>query len=238
MKTACCGLLATTWKFRFGLFPVILLLLGNTVVQGAGGATSPIYSCTFQPGGWQRADWLRVKNPMGEHFGDWVQQPQCITNEVPAGTTAENFRGNLADSYSSMVYKEKVTGNVTITSTMAFAGEMAPLIVLAPDLPENAKGQKEYREHFEVVIFNQGVNIWRYLVKDGKLVFRKAAFASFRLEKDVKYPLQVSKVDKTLTVSIAGHSFGYFDDALPDTCYVGITGCEGLNRFYDFAVRR
>ena len=41
----------------------------------------------------------------------------------------------------------------------------------------------------------------------------------------------MKKVDKTLTVSVAGHTFGYLDDALPDSFYVGITGCEGLNRF-------
>jgi hypothetical protein len=223
MRTSFCGLLFLT-----------ALLLGNTAVHAGGGAATPIYSCTFQAGGWQRADWLRVKNPRSEHFGDWVQQPDCITNEVPAGTTA----GGPADSYSSMVYKEKVKGDVTITSTMAFACEMAPLIVLAPELPENAKGQREYREHVEVVIYNQGVNVWRHFVKDGKLMYRKAAFANFRLEKDVKYRLTVTKAGKTLTVSVGGHTFGYFDDGLPETCYVGITGCEGLNRFYDFAVRR
>jgi uncharacterized protein YneR len=115
---------------------------------------------------------------------------------------------------------------------------MAPLIVLAPELVENAKGQKEYRDHFEVVIYDEGVNVWRYFVKDGKLAYRKAAFAGFRLEKDVKYALAVKKTGKTLTVSVAGHTFDYFDDALPEACYVGITGCEGLNRFYDFTLRR
>ena len=35
-----------------------------------------------------------------------------------------------------------------------------------------------------------------------------------------------------------GHDFGYIEDALLDSFNVGITGCEGLNRFYDFAVRR
>ena len=81
------------------------------------------------------------------------------------------------------------------------------------------------------------MNIWRCFVKDGKLIIRKTAFASFRLEKNVKYLLKVNKTDKMLTVSIAGRTFGYFDDALPDAFYVGITGCEGLNRFYDFTVR-
>ena len=30
---------------------------------------------------------------------------------------------------------------------------------------------------------------------------------------------------------------GVFDDSLPDEFYVGISGIEGVNRFYDFDVR-
>jgi hypothetical protein len=116
---------------------------------------------------------------------------------------------------------------------MAFAHKMAPLILLAPDLLENAKGRRECSERFEVVIFNEGVNVRRHRLKDGKLTYQKAAFAGFGLEKDTPYRVEVKKAGTTLTVSVAGHTFGYTDDALPDACYVGITGCEGLNRFYD-----
>jgi hypothetical protein len=218
------------------------MLLGHfaaVVVHAADGANGAIYSCAFTAGGWNRADWISVKNPRSDHFGGWVQQEGCIANEVPAGAAAEELQGKrAAECYSSMVYKEKITGNVTITATMAFAHKMAPLIVMAPDLPENAKGQKEYAEHFEIVIFNEGVNVWDHFVKDGKLTYRKAAFASFPLEKDTKYALEVKKVGKTLKISVAGHAFGYIEDALSESFYVGITGCEGVNRFYDFAVRR
>jgi len=30
---------------------------------------------------------------------------------------------------------------------------------------------------------------------------------------------------------------GYVDSSLQEEYYVGITGCEGVNRFYDFAVK-
>jgi hypothetical protein len=221
------------------LLPVILLFLsGNISVHAAGNAASSLYSFNFSDGNWSRADWVRVKNPRGEHFGDWVQHEDCITNEVPGSIVPGEFQGKLEETYSSMVYKEKVTGNVTIRSTMAFAYMMAPLIVLAPELTENTHGQKEYREHFEIIIFNEGVNVWHHFIKDGKLTVRKAAFARFPLEKDTKYLLEVKKTGKTLTISVAGHTFGYIEDALPDSFYVGITGCEGLNRFYDFTVRR
>jgi hypothetical protein len=239
MKTTCCAR-KPVCQCLVRLVPVIVLSLsGNVPVDAADVPTGSIYACTFTAGNWNQADWVRVKYPQGEHFGGWVQHEGCIANEVPSNATPEELQGKYAaEACSCMVYKNRITGDVTITSTMAFAYKMAPLILLTPTLSENAKGQKQCSERFEIVIFDEGVNIWRHFVKDGKLTYRKAAFANFRLEKDTKYRLKVTKTGKTLTVSVAGHTFGYIDDALPESFFVGITGCEGLNRFYDFTVWR
>lgn len=210
----------------------------STALASAEALGNTIYACTFQAGHWKQADWIRVGNPRMD-FGSWVQEEERIANAVPKSATPQELRGTLAfKTYASMVYREKLTGYVTMTSTMDFDDQTAPLIVLAPELSENAAGQKQLGERFEVVIFNKGVNIWRHLLKDGKLTYRLVAFARFPLERDTRYILEVQKTGKTVTVSVAGHTFGYNDDALPDTFYAGITGCEGLNHFYDFAVRR
>jgi hypothetical protein len=239
MKPACCNL-APVRKSPAVLVPGILLLLGfGGTVHGADATAGSIYSCVFTVGHWDRADWIRLKFPQGEHVGDWVQQDKCIANQVPEGATPEELEGKrAAEASSSMVYKERVQGNVTVAATMAFAHQMAPLILLVPTLSENANGQQECSDRFEIVIFNAGVNVWRHSLKDGKLTYRKAAFATFPLEKDTPYRLEVKKIGKTLTVFVAGHVFGYTDDALPDACYVGIAGCEGRNHFYDFSVSR
>ena len=179
------------------------------------------------------------QNPRSDRLGGWLQQDGCIVNEVPGQATSQELQGKrAAETYSSMVYKEKVTGKILVNATMAFTDKMAPLIVLAPGLSGNAGSQKQYAEHFEIVLFNEGVNVWHHFLKDGKLTYRKAAFASFRLEKDTQDTLDVKKVGKVLTVSVANYTFGYADDALPDSFYVGITGCEGLNRFFNFSVSR
>ncbi len=34
-----------------------------------------------------------------------------------------------------------------------------------------------------------------------------------------------------------GACFSYLEHDLPKKLYVGVTGCEGLNRFYDFNLR-
>jgi hypothetical protein len=218
---------------------LLLCLAGSGWLHAADAAKGPIYACTFTPDGWSRADWIRVKNPYDKHFDDWVQQEECITNGAPvSGVPAETRDKEVANTYASMVYKEKITGNLTVTATMAFTNRLAPLIVFTPDLVENPQGLKEHRNHVEVVIFGEGVNIWRHFVQDGKLKCRKAAFAVFPLQKDTRHTLEVTKKGKVLTVSIDGHQFGYLEDALPDPCYVGITACEGLDRFYDFSLRR
>ena len=182
---------------------------------------------------------MRAKYPQGEHFGDWVQRDQYLANQVPEDATAEDLEGKrAAEACSTMLYREKVTGDFVVSSTMAFAHKMAPLVLLASDLSTNAKGQKVCSERFEVVVFNEGVNVRRHFFKDGKLAYQKVAFARFALQKDTPYRLEVKKAGKTLTISVAGHTFSYSDDALQDACYAGITGCEGLNRFYDFSIRR
>jgi hypothetical protein len=204
----------------------------------AAAAGKAIYGCAFTAGGWRRADWIPAGNPRMD-FGRWVQEDGRIANAVPPSATPKELRGKFApQTYASMVYREKLTGDMTITSTMDFAERMAPLIVLAPDLADSAGGQKQLGERFEVVIFDEGVNIWRHMLKDGKLAYRLASFARFPLQSETRYTLEVKKSGKTLTVSVAGHTFGYSDEALPDAFYAGITGCEGLNHFYDFGLRR
>ena len=79
-----CGAPVPLWKGLATLLPVVLPFLPGTIPVGAAAAAADsIYSCTFTPGHWERADWVRLKSPPGEHFGDWVQQDKCIANEVP-----------------------------------------------------------------------------------------------------------------------------------------------------------
>ena len=58
------------------------------------------------------------------------------------------------------------------------------------------------------------------------------------LQHEIKVTISPTPKGKMLSVFVAGHEFGYIDDSLPNKVCVGITGCEGVNRFYDFAVEK
>ena len=221
---------------------IVALLCGYVLFAVASPlAAGDAFQCGFGQGGWDRADWELVKSPRWPHFGDWHQRADHIENKTPAEATPKELLGKRAgETYTSMVLKKRFQGSVTISSTMAFADRMAPLLVIAPDLGRDAQGRAEYREHFEIVIYDKGVNVWHHSYADGKPSWKKACYSTFPLEPNTPYTLTV-KLTKTgrgkmLSIQVADRELGYLDDSLPDAFQVGITGCEGVNRFYNFSV--
>ena len=202
-----------------------------------------LYSTSFARDAWNSDDWILVKSARWDHFGVWVQREDRIENQTPPDATPKELLPQRApQTYTSMVLKMKFRGRrVDVDSTMEFADRMAPQIVIAPALGKDAKGRPEYREHWEIVLWDKGVNVWHHIPKDGKPWWKKVAFARYPFKPDTRYRLGV-RVEKTrkgkmLSVSVDGDvKMGYMDDSLPEAFYVGITGCEGINRFYDFSV--
>lgn len=202
------------------------------------------YACTFAQGAWNSNDWQLVKSARWDNVGGWIQRADHIENETPADATAEEMRRKRhAETYTSMVLKKTVKGNVTLTSTMSYEERMAPLIVIAPTLGRSKKGHPEYREHWEIVLFDEGINVWHFIPRNGKPWWKKSAYVRFRTKPKTKYKMMVrikkTSKGKMLSVFLDGkEKFGYVDDSLPEEFHVGITACEGVNLFYDFSVRR
>ncbi len=214
---------------------VVLLGLGWTVSAGE------LFHCSFAQNAWSPKQWILVKSPRWNYFGGWVQRADCIENQTPAGVPEKDLLGKrAAETYTSMVLDRRFSGNITVQAGMEFTDRMAPLIVIAPVLGRDGKGRPEYREHFEVVIFDRGVNVWHHFFDNGRPSWIKAAYWRFPLEANHRYRLTVrlgrNSHGRTLTLRVAGHELGYSDPSLPREFYVGITGCEGRNRFYDFRV--
>ncbi|OGV39587.1 MAG: hypothetical protein A2020_02665 [Lentisphaerae bacterium GWF2_45_14] len=200
------------------------------------------FKCSFGEGKWNAADWLIMKSPRWDYVGLWIQQADHIANKVPADAGAEEMLSRRAgETYTSMILKNKFSGSVAISSTMSFAHRMAPLIVITNEYGKDSDGRPEHREHFEIVLYDKGLNVWHHYFKDGKPHWRKSAFMDAEFKPDVKYTLSVKIQFKgkgaMMTVSAGGKSFGFFDESLPENFHVGITGCEGINRFYDFSVK-
>ena len=220
---------------------IVLLALSAIVpfcVEGAGASVD----VSFKPGAWNSNDWIVVKGPRWDYKHGFVQKADRIENEcpdVPGDVVYKKFHSKV---YSAMVHKERGVMGQTVSSTMGFDHRMAPLIVISEKLDKSPEGEPMFGEHWEIVLYDEGLNVWHHMIKDGKPFWYKAAYLKVPFKKDTPYNVEV-KVSKTrkgvkeMVVKCGGYEMGYIDNDLPDSFYAGIIGCEGRNQFYDFKIK-
>ncbi|MDD4098915.1 MAG: hypothetical protein PHC30_09100 [Lentisphaeria bacterium] len=221
-------------RLRFWLVGVLLLLAWAPLLAEE-------VACRFGRDQWSAADWVLVKSPRWDYFGGWVQQDDHLMNEHPADATPKEMLGKrAAETYTSMVYRHKVSGRTKVSATLLFEDRMAPELVLAGELGLDAKGRPEYREHWEIVLYDEGINVWHHEIRDGKPFWRKAAYLKTPFQPGVQYTLEAlvefpaGGKGPQLSVTCDGKRFGCLLPTLPEPFHVGVTACEGVNRFYDF----
>ena len=201
----------------------------------------------FSRGRWDESEWIIVKSPRLDYCRGFTQRDGWIENICPDLSAKEIFEKHNNAVYSGMVYKDRFRLGAEVSSKMGFDYRMAPLIVIAPELGRSNDGKPEFREHWEVVLYDLGLNVWHhYMTADGKPAWYKSASLKLKPEDaykpNLRHDLKVKiskngKGHKEMIVTCGDSVLQYVDDSLPDEFYAGILGCEGRNMFYDFHVK-
>lgn len=216
----------------------VLMLAGSAPAQGI--------EVDFSRGKWNADDFVAVKSWRWNYLGVFEQRDSAIVNKCPDLPGEEIFRKHADDVYAALLHKTRLSLGATVSSTMSFDHRMAPIIVFAEKLGAAADGTPEFREHWEVCLFDRGINLWHHRFVDGKQKYSLAA--SIRLPQEewfkpnARHELSArvfrnSFGAKCIEVSCGGHAFSHEDETLPETFQAGIIGCEGRNFFYDFKVK-
>lgn len=219
-----------------------LFFLGMPLLLAAESAADNI-NISFARDKWDKKQWLEVKSPRFDYLGKMVQEDDHIVNATPPLPAEEIFKKHDADVYSCIIYNKKISGNkIEISSKMSFDYSMAPLLMFCENIGKSSKGIPELREHFEIVLYNEGINVWHHTFKNGKPSWHLAAFLKekFLPRKiyDLKIILKKRKSLTQMTIECDGKKFGYQDEDFPVEFYAGLTGCEGRCRFYDFKIKK
>ncbi len=225
---------------RYMVRGLSIAILALTLLPGFG--KEAVFECSFASGKWQAADFVGVKSSRWENIGGFKQEKDHIFNICPADAQPDEMLSKRApETYAAMICKTPLSGNHTIVATMSFDHRMAPSIVIAEKTGLSSGGYPEFRTHYEIVLYDQGLNVWRHWFKDGKQVWRKVGFLKADFKPNTPYKLEVniafSARGPVWTVSAGGHCFGFIDDLLMSKeYYAGIVAAEGVNRFYDFKI--
>ena len=221
-----------------------LLLFGFILVLTSNAADKTLYETTFAKGKWNPNDWQMTKSSRWSYVGKWIQHDKFIANAVPKNASDKELQSKRAgETYTVMLLKNKITGPCTITCTMEFDYRMAPGIIITLKDPVKIKENQELRDHLEFILYDLGVNIWHHYFENGKQKWRKNFYLtdkkSFGPKKPYTVTMKLSQTSKGpyIEVIAGGNVCGYYEPLLFKQDYqIGIVGCEGLNRFYDFKV--
>lgn len=170
--------------------------------------------------------------------------------ETPVFTQRDEYVESLADPAAvygyeniSFVTAEKVPVGTKITTRCAFFGDGAPLILLAKDLVSDSRSVLRYGDYFEVVLYKNGINVWRLRQdpagkpENGYVVWHKRLGAEFPVEEGVPHELVVQTAENTLKITVDGsHSLTLRTEDLFPAFHAGIDACEGINRFWSLDV--
>ncbi len=182
--------------------------------------------------------------------GEFIYAYSRRFEETPVFTQRDEYVESLADPAAvygyeniSFVTAEKVPVGTKITTRCAFFDDGAPLILLAKDLVSDSRGVLRYGDYFEVVLYKNGINVWRLRQdpagkpENGYVVWHKRLGAEFPVEEGVPHELVVQTAENTLKITVdASHSLTLRTEDLFPAFHAGIDACEGINRFWSLDV--
>ena len=203
-------------------------------------------SVSFARGQWNPDDFFPAKSSRWDYVGQFDQRDDAIVNKCPDLPGDEIYKRYHDKVYASIVHKALISVPCTVSSRMMFDHRMAPIIVLADDLGWNEKHKcAEFRHHYEICLYDKGVNVWHHFFENGAQTWHKAASLALPerewFRPGVVYDVRVTVTrnrhgQKEMRGEVGDYLFTFVNDEIPDYFHAGIIACEGRNFFYDFRV--
>lgn len=159
------------------------------------------------------------------------QLDDCVENrEDPAASCA-------GYDFITLMTKEKYGPGTKITARCAYEGDAAPLLVFADQLDRCEDGYLRYGNYFEVVLYKNGINVWRLWKKeDGTVTWHKRLGVEFPVTEGEIHTLSVEIREQDLLIEADGFRMTLRTEDFFPAFHAGINACEGICRFYDMTV--
>ena len=181
----------------------------------------------FSQGSWSGGELGYAYSYRFEETPVFLQKPDCIENRENPGAT-------YGFDNISLLTRETFRPGVTISTRCAFEDLGAPLLVLAPWVEADARGVTRYGDYIEIVLWKNGVNVWRMWMKDGQVTWKQLLGVDFCVAESEIHTLSVTVNADSLEITADDRKIFLAVEELYPEFHVGLNACEGINRFYDF----
>lgn len=158
---------------------------------------------------------------------EFLQQVDCVENRPD---TTNRFGCDWENI--SMLSRKRYSANTRIEVRCAFFDLGAPLITIAERMYDE-DGVMKYGDYIEVVLYKNGINVWRMHMDEHKTVtWKKMLGAEFPVSEGEIHMLAVEVTKEGLKIEADSQKIFWRCDDLYEQFHLGIDACEGLNRFY------
>ena len=161
----------------------------------------------------------------------------------PVFTQFDDHIENKADpdgpggyEYISILTPRQYGTGTSVSTHVSFEGDGAPLIVLADKLYREPDGTLRFGEYIEVVLYRNGINVWRMWYRDGKVTWKKLMGVQYPVTTGELHTLTVTAGEEGLNIAADDRTMSVYIPDMYRSFHAGINACEGINRFYDMTV--
>ena len=183
----------------------------------------------FANGCWNTDDVTYAYSYRFEETPVFVQHDDCVENQ-------QNSEAKYGFDNISLLSRKPYLPNTTISTRCSFEGEGAPLIVIADKLFVDQRGVVRYGDYIEVVLYQNGVNVWRMWMKDGKVTWKKLMSVEFPVTHGDLHELTTEISNDRLSITADGRKMSVLIEPMYSSFHLGINACEGINRFYEMTI--
>lgn len=156
---------------------------------------------------------------------EFVQKSDCIES-------CKNEQSSQGYDYISLLAKKPFGSGTKISIRCGFDRYGAPLIMLADKVEKDQQGILRYRNYLEIVLYEDGVNVWKLWDDQGTIRWKKLMHVHFPVTAVEAHDLSVLVEGDVLKIEADGHYMELRVEGMFPSWYGGITACEGINRFY------
>jgi hypothetical protein len=159
----------------------------------------------------------------------FIQKEDCVEN-------TKNPDAVYGFDNISLLSRKKFGPGTKLSTRCAFEDLGAPLLVIADKLETDPRGVVRYGDYLEVVLWKNGVNVWRMWMEHGEVTWKQLMGVEFAVSEHDIHTLSVTIEKDTLHIRADDHIMQLCIDQMYDSYHLGINACEGINRFYDLEI--
>lgn len=161
-------------------------------------------------------------------------------SETPSFTQrAHCIEGGANDAHQegfdaiALLAKQRFQSAVHATLTCAFEDCGCAEIIIVPEAERCPDGATRYGACYEVVLYKDGINVWRHFREGGKCSWHKHLGVLFPVAEMEKHTLDVTVKDGYIDVRVDAMEASVRACDMFDSFNVGFAVCEGVVRLYE-----